>query len=44
MILQSELKITLENGLSLSDDDIELLKALKESGSIIKTAKNMKIY
>lgn len=43
MILQSQLKITLENGVSLSNDDIELLKALKECGSIIKTAKNMKI-
>ena len=43
MILQSQLKITLENGVSLSYDDIELLKALKECGSIIKTAKNMKI-
>lgn len=43
MILQSELKITLENGLSLSNNDIELLKALKECGTIIETAKNMKI-
>lgn len=43
MIIQSELKITMENGLSLSNNDIELLKALKECGTIIKTAKNMKI-
>lgn len=43
MTIQSELKIKLENGVCISANDIELLKALKEHRTIIETAKNMKI-